>query len=210
MLHAKELACTRDQHELFSGLNFSIQQGQIIQIAGVNGAGKTSLLRLLAGLSLPASGEVLWQGESIQRFPQRYHQQLLYLGHLAGIKSELSALENLQFFKGLDSIETPEPDYFEILARVGLAGLEDEPCAHLSAGQQRRVALARLWVNQRLLWILDEPFTAIDKQGVAYLEKILLQHCERGGMVILTTHQSLQMPAQHYRVIELSASRGLM
>ncbi|MGY5449864.1 cytochrome c biogenesis heme-transporting ATPase CcmA [Agarivorans sp. MS3-6] len=206
MLQVKRLCCVREDRVLFDNLSFSLEPGQILQIAGPNGAGKTSLLRLIAGLSRAEHGDISWQGQAIAQTYDRYHQDCLYLGHHAGVKAELSALENLQFYLGLAGQSQSSNQLYAILARVGLAGLEDEPVGHLSAGQQRRVGLARLWLVKCKLWILDEPFTAIDKQGVAYLEKVIVEHAQSGGMVLLTTHQELSLSKNLYRVLTIKPS----
>jgi heme exporter protein A len=203
MLKVNGLCCVREERVLFDDLSFTLSPGEILQVAGPNGAGKTSLLRLISGLSRPESGEILWQGETISQVADQYHQQCLYLGHHAGVKAELSAVENLRFYLGLAGECMEQEQLYALLTRVGLAGLEEEAVAHLSAGQQRRVGLARLWLVARKLWILDEPFTAIDKQGVAYLEQVILSHAQAGGMVLLTTHQELNIPSSDYRVLEI-------
>ncbi|WP_221074117.1 cytochrome c biogenesis heme-transporting ATPase CcmA [Agarivorans aestuarii] len=203
MLKVNGLCCVREERVLFDDLSFTLSPGEILQVAGPNGAGKTSLLRLISGLSRPESGEILWQEEAISQQAEQYHQQCLYLGHHAGVKAELSAVENLRFYLGLAGQSMEQEQLYALLTRVGLAGLEEEAVAHLSAGQQRRVGLARLWLVARKLWILDEPFTAIDKQGVAYLEQVILSHAQAGGMVLLTTHQELNIPTSDYRILEI-------
>lgn len=187
MLDAINLTCVRDDRVLFSELSFSVRPGEMVQIAGKNGAGKTSLLRILAGLAQAEEGEVKWQGETLSRNRYQYHQDLLWLGHQPGIKTVLTAFENLSFYHA-DGAENLR---WQALTEVGLAGFEDVPVNQLSAGQQRRVALARLWLSAHKLWILDEPFTAIDVAGVEKLTRQLKRHTENGGMVILTTHQPL-------------------
>ncbi|RPH29532.1 cytochrome c biogenesis heme-transporting ATPase CcmA [Buttiauxella warmboldiae] len=187
MLDAINLSCIRDDRELFRGLSFTVLPGEMVQIAGKNGAGKTSLLRILAGLAQAEEGEVKWQGEGLPRIRYQYHQDLLWLGHQAGIKTVLTAYENLRFYHP----HSAESLRWQALTEVGLAGFEDIAVNQLSAGQQRRVALARLWLSTQKLWILDEPFTAIDATGVTKLTRKLTQHTENGGMVILTTHQPL-------------------
>jgi heme exporter protein A len=204
MLKVSGLCCVREERVLFDNLSFSLASGEILQLAGPNGVGKTSLLRLVAGLSRPEHGSITWQERSISQVTESYQRQCLYLGHHAGVKAELSAIENLHFYLGLAGEKVTSSELHGLLAKVGLAGLEDEPVAHLSAGQQRRVALARLWLVKRKLWILDEPFTAIDKQGVAYLEKVMLAHAQAGGMVLLTTHQELSLEPSLYRCLTIT------
>ncbi|MFM5521705.1 cytochrome c biogenesis heme-transporting ATPase CcmA [Aeromonas jandaei] len=204
LLQVNNLSCVREDRTLFEQLSFTVSPGDLVQIEGPNGVGKTSLLRLLTGLSQPFSGEVLWNGENIRACRDEYHASLLYLGHQPGVKAALTPFENLTFYQRLHHSAQTESDLWQILARVGLAGFEDNPTGQLSAGQQRRVALARLWLcNQPSLWILDEPFTAIDKQGVKVLEQLFLAHADRGGMVILTTHQDLTLMQGRLKTLSL-------
>jgi len=202
MLEAINLTCVRDDRVLFSELSFSVRAGEMVQIAGKNGAGKTSLLRILAGLAQAEEGEVEWLGEGLSRARYQYHQDLLWLGHQPGIKTVLTAFENLSFYhaEGADSLR------WQALTEVGLLGFEDVPVNQLSAGQQRRVALARLWLSAHKIWILDEPFTAIDVAGVDKLTRQLQLHTEKGGMVILTTHQPLAV--DNVRQIYLQEKRA--
>lgn len=202
MLDAINLTCIRDDRVLFSELSFSVRPGEMVQIAGKNGAGKTSLLRILAGLAQAEEGEVKWQGEALSRVRYQYHQDLLWLGHQPGIKTVLTAFENLSFYHE----NGPESLRWKALAEVGLLGFEDIPVNQLSAGQQRRVALARLWLSSHKLWILDEPFTAIDVAGVDKLTQQLRHHTQIGGMVILTTHQPLNV--DNVRQIHLQEKRA--
>ena len=214
MLSVEELCCVRDERVLFDDLKFSVSSGDLVQIEGANGAGKTTLLRIIAGLGRADSGSVCWNNENIESAREDYHQELLFLGHQTGVKRELTAYENLAFFQAMhteaeESDLTGEPEVtgddslWQALAHVGLAGREDVPAGQLSAGQQRRVALARLWLSNHKLWILDEPLTAIDKQGVKVLERLFLSHVERGGMVVLTTHQDMFTNSNHLRKIKL-------
>jgi len=206
MLEAKNLSCVRDERTLFSRLSFTVKPGDIIQVEGPNGAGKTSLLRILAGLARPEGGEVCWHGKNTLRHRERYYQDLLFLGHQPGIKAQLTPFENLQFYQAVRT--TPDRQaIWQALEQVGLVGYEDLPVAQLSAGQQRRVALARLWLSDCPLWILDEPLTAIDKQGVAELISLFAQHAQQGGMVLLTTHQDLAGVTQAVGKISLTENR---
>jgi len=201
-LEAKGLLCERDDRILFSDLSFDVNAGEWIQIVGGNGAGKTTLLRLLTGLARPDAGEVCWQAEPLHRVRDSYHQNLLWIGHQPGIKTRLTALENLRFFHHHGDTAR----CLEALAQAGLAGYEDLPVNQLSAGQQRRVALARLWLTHASLWILDEPFTAIDVNGVDRLTRRMADHTARGGMVIMTTHQPLNVASDKIRRIALRAA----
>ncbi|RBQ34798.1 MULTISPECIES: cytochrome c biogenesis heme-transporting ATPase CcmA [Rahnella] len=205
MFEALNLSCVRDERTLFSGLSFTIETGEMVQIEGRNGAGKTSLLRILAGLSSPEAGEVRWQGVNTRRQRDVFHQQLLYLGHQPGVKSVLTAYENLAFYQSVNGTASADAIY-QALENVGLLGYEDVTVAQMSAGQQRRVALARLWLSDAPLWILDEPLTAIDKQGVSTLIELFEQHAQQGGMVLLTTHQDLQGVNRDVRKIRLTSA----
>lgn len=201
LLSANALTCIREDRILFDQLSFDILPGDLIQIEGPNGAGKTSLLRILAGLSRPYDGCVEYAGKNIERDREGYYENLLYIGHLAGVKGELTAQENLDFNLQMhgdhcDNIEAA-------LSEVKLTGFEDALASHLSAGQNRRIALARLWQSEVKVWILDEPFTAIDKAGVSELEALFVQHIDNGGIVIFTSHQDLQIGAQRLKRITL-------
>ncbi len=187
---------------LFEHLELRLAAGDMVQISGPNGSGKTSLLRLLAGLMAPTAGEVRLNGKPLAEQRTELARNLLWIGHAAGIKDVLTPEENLSWLSALHHPATRE-SIWQALAAVGLKGFEDVPCHTLSAGQQRRVALARLYLDGPLLWILDEPFTALDKQGVAQLEEHLANHCELGGMVILTTHHTLTRMPSGYRDLDL-------
>ncbi|MFC5078240.1 Cytochrome c biogenesis ATP-binding export protein CcmA [Vibrio thalassae] len=191
MLEVSKLTAIRDDRVLFENLSFSLQLGDLVQIEGRNGTGKTTLMRIVAGLGDKEEGDIKWNGEKIEFNREDYHQSLLFLGHQTGVKRDLTAFENLKFYQSIHAPNTSTEQIFSALTQVGLAGREDVPVAQLSAGQQRRVALARLWLSQQPLWILDEPLTAIDKQGVKVLEDLFLNHAEQGGIVLLTTHQDM-------------------
>jgi|TARA_R110002060_G_C2097852_1_gene97485 heme exporter protein A len=202
LLSAKSLTCIREERVLFEALNISISPGDILQIEGPNGAGKTSLLRILAGLSQPYDGGVYFQDKNITQQRELFHQDLLYLGHLPGVKDEMTAQENLEFNLALHGLDSTTAE--STLAKVNLLGFEDALASHLSAGQHRRIALSRLWQSQAKIWILDEPFTAIDKLGVEQLEQLFVEHANNGGCVILTTHQDLSLPAERLKKVSLA------
>jgi heme exporter protein A len=201
-LEAVALACERDWRMLFERLDLQVRPGEMLQVSGPNGSGKTSLLRLLAGLMQPTSGEVRLAGKPLAVQREDVARNLLWIGHAAGIKGLLTAEENLLWLCALHQPADREA-IATALQAVGLRGFEDVPCHTLSAGQQRRVALARLHLQAPLLWILDEPFTALDRQGVAQLEQLLAEHCAGGGMVILTTHHVLQNKPATWRELDL-------
>jgi heme exporter protein A len=202
MLTVTNLACERDNRLLFSQLNFNLQAGDILQIEGQNGSGKTSLLRILCGLSGEFEGSLNWNNRNIQEIQAIYLEALLYIGHHTGIKSILTAEENLRWMQKLHP-NLNKCSISEALFKVGLYGYEDVPCYALSAGQQRRVGLARLYLSNHPLWVLDEPFTALDKQGVSEKEQLIVQHAAQGGAVILTTHHDFDLPDQKLRRINL-------
>ena len=209
LLGLVNLTCIREERLLFDQLNFDVHAGDIIQVEGHNGSGKTSLLRILSGLSQPFEGQVTFKGSPIENNSECFHQQLIYLGHLPGVKGEMTATENLQFTLGLQGIHSLNQEAIEsILAKVNLAGFEDSLASHLSAGQHRRISLARLYApHEASIWILDEPFTAIDKEGVLALEALFLAHTEKGGCIILTTHQDLiTIPPSQIKKITLDYS----
>ncbi|MDY7564026.1 cytochrome c biogenesis heme-transporting ATPase CcmA [Pseudomonas sp. RTC3] len=202
LLEAVALACERDWRMLFENLELRLAAGDMLQISGPNGSGKTSLLRLLAGLMQPTSGEVRLNGQPLAQQRTELARNLLWIGHAAGIKDLLTPEENLTWLCALHR-PVERDAIMQALESVGLRGFEDVPCHTLSAGQQRRVALARLYLAGPPLWILDEPFTALDKQGVAQLEEHLTKHCEQGGMVVLTTHHTLTRIPAGYRDLDL-------
>ncbi len=201
MLSAQSLSCIRGERPLFEGVGFDVGAGDLVHVRGANGSGKTSLLRMLAGLALPAAGDVLWNGVSIASEPAAYHRELLYLGHLPAIKDDLSGAENLQLASELDGDSLGEDAARAALMRFGLAGREDLPARVLSAGQKRRVLLARLLTRRARLWVLDEPFTALDVKAVDMLGALVTEHLAQGGSAVVTSHQPL--PMADARIVQL-------
>lgn len=194
MLTAHDIACVRGDKPLFSGIEIRLSPGEWLHVQGENGVGKTSLLRILAGLSSPAAGEVRWRGQSIRALAEEYRREMIFLGHHGALKEELTPLENLLIAAHLDGVPLAEKEAQEALVRFGLRGREELPTRFLSAGQKRRVLLARLAVRAAPLWILDEPFTALDVKAVALLTELIAAHLGRGGLVVLTSHQSMSLP----------------
>ncbi len=209
MLDARHLQASRDDRVLFTGLGFRLSPGTVMQVAGPNGAGKTTLLNGIAGLFPLDDGELLWAGQPVSEDPLRFRRDLTWLGHQSGLKLMLTPLENLVWLSRLRGEEPGQPAIEAALDKVGLYGYENVPLARLSAGQKRRAGLARLFVEKRPLWILDEPFTAIDRQGVAELEGWLQEHAAAGGMVLLTTHHEFAagFPVQRLDVAAFRPSR---
>lgn len=201
-LEVRQLYSERDDRVLFADLCFSLNAGDVLQVAGPNGSGKTSLLRILAGLSSRYQGEILWHAHSLAQQRGDYLQQLLYIGHGAGIKAALSPLENLRWSRALRGLAADDQQILAALAKVGLRGFERQACYSLSAGQQRRVNLARLFCIPAQLWILDEPFTAIDQRGVGEIEQWISEFANAGGAVLLTTHHRLAISCP-LRVVQL-------
>lgn len=194
MLSTHGLGCLRGERRLFADLTFAVKVGEWLHVRGENGAGKTSLLRLLAGLANPAEGEVRWQNMPIRQVREDYHRDLLFLGHQGAVKDDLSALENLQFGAALDGAALSVPEALSALRRFGLKGREQLPVRYLSAGQRRRVLLARLLTRKAKLWILDEPFTALDTGAVEMLAGLVGEHLASGGSAIMTSHQAIPLP----------------
>lgn len=204
MLQGVNLACVRGDRELFRDVNFSVEAGSLLQVRGPNGSGKTSLLRMLCGLSNPAAGEIRWNGESIRSLAGEYYASLTYIGHLSGTKDDLTALENLQISSALAGFEITGAQAVTALRQIGLKGREMLPVKVLSQGQRRRVVLARLLVCKTALWILDEPLVALDVAAVGLIQSLLEQHLQQGGMVVMTTHQEIDINAAAISQLQLN------
>ncbi|HEB56716.1 MAG TPA: cytochrome c biogenesis heme-transporting ATPase CcmA [Gammaproteobacteria bacterium] len=202
-LEVRNLSCTREDRTLFSGLSFHLTPGHAIQIEGPNGSGKTTLLRMLCGLRLTDEGEIYWNGCDINEERGAFLSNLSYIGHAHGVKGELTPLENLRVSRAM-AAQSNRLSLDDALEKVGLFGFEDVPSRTLSAGQRRRVALARLLINPVPLWILDEPFTAIDIQGQKQIENMITEHVLDGGMAILTSHHPLDLSEDHLSSVNLA------
>ena len=205
MLEVEHLACLKGDRLLFRDLALRLQAGGLLRVAGPNGVGKTSLLRLVTGLALPEAGDIRWNAKCVRREREAFHRELLYLGHAPAINDLLSPLENLRFACAAAGDELSASACVQALERIGLADQLDLPARVLSQGQRRRVGLARLFLSaRRRLWVLDEPFTALDVKAVADLAHALSEHCVAGGMVMLTTHQDAPF-AVPPRVLDVGA-----
>ncbi|NDV89741.1 cytochrome c biogenesis heme-transporting ATPase CcmA [Alteromonas sp. 345S023] len=201
-LRASGLTCIKRDRVLFEALSFSLKPGELLYLRGPNGAGKTSLLRIVTGLSSADEGEIYYQGTPI-RTSNTYAKSLIYLGHKTALNSALSAIENLHYWAAQHQVAVATSDIYHVLEINGLVGLEDIPVRFLSAGQQRRVALSRLWLKKAPVWILDEPFTALDIDGVAWLERKFSAHVKEGGMLMTTSHQPLSALAGDHTTLDL-------
>lgn len=204
-LQAYQLTCTRGERALFRNVNFALNAGDAMRVVGANGSGKTSLLRLLCGLASPAEGEVRWNGQNITKAREEFTSQLIYLGHANGVKDDLIAWENLVTSSTLSGNPITRDDAYTALDNLGLHQAADLPTRALSQGQRKRVALARLQFGRHApLWILDEPFTALDQKTVSNLCATLNQHLQGGGMLIYTTHQEIELNPRQMLTLDLS------
>jgi heme exporter protein A len=202
-LRVAALQCVRGERRLFSDLSFSLTGGTLLQVCGANGSGKTSLLRMVCGLLAPVAGEIYWNGQHIGKLAENYHAVLAYVGHLNGVKDELDPAENLTLAARLAGLPAHPGAIAAALQGFGLTGCERLPCKLLSQGQKRRAALARLTLSgERPLWVLDEPFAALDAGGVGYARSLIEAHLAGGGIVLLTTHQEVDVAAPSTQRIE--------
>jgi heme exporter protein A len=206
MLQAINLECVRGQRRLFSDLSFEIQDGELFWVAGQNGSGKTSLLRIMCTLLRAESGEVRWKDTDIRALGDAFLADLLYIGHAPAVKDDLTALENLRFSLAQHGMVGSEEELADALGRFGLAGREDLPARALSQGQRRRVGLARLLFGaSRRLWILDEPLAALDANAVDLVRQQIGIQLERRGIVVLTSHQEIDFGGLRVRHLQLDA-----
>ncbi len=193
MLEGKDLACVRGERTLFSHLNFTLNEGELLLVQGANGSGKTSLLRMVCGLLTPEFGEILWRGEEIGTARETYHAEMAYFGHAPAVKEDLSAAENLDFSCRLAGIPVNSDEVKGALGHLGLGHCLNLPTKSLSQGQRRRVALARLMLVKARLWILDEPLTALDQAALQLVQTLIEEHLRQGGMAMMTTHQPVMI-----------------
>ena len=205
MLQAVGLSCRRGERRLFSDLNVRVEPGTLLAVVGENGSGKTSLLRIFSSLLPPEEGSVRWDGQDIHQLKELYSAKLMYLGHLNAIKDDLSAVENLMSSMALAGEPCSERGAKEALEAIGLKRLVHRlPTKVLSQGQKRRVALARLWLSTRPLWLLDEPFTSLDAASTNVVTQRFLAHLERGGLVVVVTHQEIALPTERLQQLRLA------
>ena len=203
LLQMNGLSCARNDRVLFEQLDFRLEAGQILVVEGPNGSGKTSLLRILTGLGLADSGEILWRGTPIDRLAGNYYEQVAYVGHHDGVKHELSCLENLRLARAMGV--PSEQDLDDVLELVNLYTYGETEAGSLSAGQKRRLALARLLATDSILWILDEPFTSLDRDSMAMFASLFEQHLEQQGLIVMTSHHDISLPGQSVQRLHLGA-----
>jgi heme exporter protein A len=201
LLQTRNLSCMRNDRLLFEHLEIELEAGQMLVVEGPNGCGKTSLLRILTGLRLADGGEVLWRGEPIDRLAGDYFEQVNYVGHHDGVKHELSCLENLRLARAMGVPSKQDLD--DVLDKVNLYAYGETEVGSLSAGQKRRLALARLLATDALLWILDEPFTSLDKASMALFSGLFEQHLQQQGVIVMTSHHDISLPTQSLQRLKM-------
>jgi len=204
MLEVINLTCVRGTRRLFKELNFSAGEGELVELRGPNGSGKTSLLRILCGLATPAAGEVRWGGQRIRSLGEEYSTLVAYLGHQNAVKDELSALENLRVSSAVSGNRLDKPRAQEILERVGLSQQQNLPARVLSAGQRRRLGMTHLLASTAKLWILDEVLTSLDDRAMNLSREFITDHLRQGGMAIVATHQDLNLSVTRLQRLQLS------
>ena len=205
MLQTVSLSCMRGERRLFSDVNVTVQPGTLLAVVGENGSGKTSLLRMLTSLLLPEEGTILWEGQDIHKLKEDYSAQLTYIGHLNGVKDDLSAIENLVVAAGLTGDAHSSASVQEALEAVGLKRrVHHLPTRVLSQGQKRRVALARLWLSTHPLWLLDEPFTSLDTAATGLVTERLRLHLQNGGLAVVVTHHEVALPSEVVQRLRLN------
>lgn len=205
MLEVSNLKCVRGERQLFDGVGFRLESGKLLYLRGANGSGKTSLLRILCGLSPAEAGQILWNGVQIDQLGEVYRRDLFYLGHHNALQEALTVNENLAFYAALAGAIPSEADTANALARLGLRGCQSRLVRHLSQGQKRRVALSRLMLNRAKLWVLDEPFVALDQAAIQLLADLVAAHLDKGGLAVLTSHQQVDIGNVPPQVLELNA-----
>lgn len=207
LIEAQNLSCFRNNRLLFSDINFSVKSGEILLVEGLNGSGKTTLLKMLCGLRNYDEGNIKFNGQQIAKLGGDYTDKLSYLGHKNGNKADLTVRENLKFSNKHN--DDKDNDFRDVIKRVGLVKESDQLSAQLSAGQNRRLAIARLLVNEQPLWILDEPFTAVDSDGIAVVKHLMREHILQGGIVILTSHHDFELEPFIVHRLQLSKQESV-
>jgi heme exporter protein A len=201
LIEIRDLSCIRNDRLLFEHLDFALEPGEMLVVEGPNGCGKTSLLRILTGLRLADEGEVLWRGEAIDHLAGDYYEQVAYVGHHDGVKLELSCLENLRLARAMGIPSAGDLD--EVLESVNLYAYGETEVGSLSAGQKRRLALARLLATESLLWILDEPFTSLDRASISLFAGLFEKHLLEDGIIVVTSHHEMDLPTRSVRRLNL-------
>lgn len=205
ILEIDKVGCVRGDRRLFRDMNFTLTPGKFVQLTGSNGSGKTSLLRIICGLMEPEEGEIRWRGADIRSLGEEYFTDITYVGHRNGVKEELTSIENLRISSGLAGNEISKAEAREALGRFGLGGREALAARLLSEGQRRRLALARLVICKKAVWVLDEVLTSLDKAAVGLMKALIEEHLENGGMAIVATHQELTITARSFQRVELAS-----
>ena len=191
-IQIKQLTSVRRDNILFQDVNFDVNDGKLFQIDGINGSGKSTMLRICAGLTQASEGAVFWNDQDINTCRYLYQKEMTYIGHTNGVKDALTACENISVMHALSGSKS-KLDHRDVLDQIGLPDMEDVLLSKMSAGQKRRVGLTRLIINQSRLWLLDEPFTSLDTTGKAIIEKLIVNHCQNDGLVIFATHQAMDI-----------------